>query len=95
MANSSIALISAKEFETARRFIPELSQHLNYEDWLDYQFGRMMGASLGGDDSELVTVSLDEFLNWCRAKKIHPSERALDVFSGQRDSQAEEGWLAA
>ena len=47
MANSSIALISAKEFETARRFIPELSQHLNYEDWLDYQFGRMMGASLG------------------------------------------------
>ena len=48
MTKIPMALISADEFEMARHFIPELSSYQDYDDWLDYQYGRFMGWSLGG-----------------------------------------------
>lgn len=95
MTKIPMALISADEFEIARRLIPELSGYQDHDDWLDYQYGRLMGWSFGGLDTELVPISLEEFLNWCRDKQVHPSEVALDEFSRQIEAQAKQVSLAA
>jgi len=81
MTNVSIAVLSAAEFEIARKLISELSAHLSYDDWLDCRYGTFMGRSLGGDDAHLVTVSLGPFLGWCDARGLRPSESALDAFA--------------
>ena len=81
MSQVAIAILSSSEFETARRRMPDLSRHANYDDWLDQRYGRFMGLSVGGDDAELVTVRLRDFLNWCRGRKIRASEAALDAYA--------------
>ena len=63
-----IALVSAADFERAQASIWELSSHHNYDDWMDSWYGRFMGLSLGGADASLVTVALNDFLNWCDAR---------------------------
>jgi hypothetical protein len=83
MTKVSIAVLSAAEFEIARGMIPELSDHFNYDDWLDSRYGMVMGLSFAGEDAGLVRVSLAGFLNWCARHHIRPSESALDAFAGQ------------
>jgi len=95
MTKIPMALISADEFEMARHFIPELSAYQDYDDWLDYQYGRFMGWSLGGLDTELIPVALEEFVNWCCNTHRSPSEGALDEFCRQIESRAKQVYLAA
>ena len=95
MTEIAVALLSANEFEIARRFIPELLEYRDYDDWVDCRYGRLMGCSLGGLDAELVSVGLEEFLNWCRNHQIAPSEPALDQFSRHAERSAEQVGLAA
>ena len=95
MNNFPVVMIAADEFETACAFIPELSAFPSYDDWLDYQYGRFMGWSLGGLDTELIEIGLEDFLNWCRNNQFSPSEHALDEFSRQIESRARQVYLAA
>jgi hypothetical protein len=92
MANVSIALLSAAEFEVARRMMLELSEHSSYDDWVDCRYGALMGRSLGGDDASLVTVGLGPFLEWCDDRGVDPTEGGLDAFArhlaGERTPQA-------
>ena len=61
--------------------VPELSNHPGYDDWLDSRHGRFMGLSLGGADASLVTVALDDFIDWCGERDLRPSEATLDAFA--------------
>jgi hypothetical protein len=81
MSNFSIAVLSAAEFETARKLISGLSAHASYDDWLDCRYGAFMGRSLGGDNAQLLTVSLGSFLEWCDYCGLCPSESTLDAFA--------------
>ena len=81
MTNVSIAVLSAEEFDIARRLMSDLSAHLSYDDWVDCRYGTFMGRSLGGDEAELVTVSLGPFLAWCDDQGLRPSESTLDAFA--------------
>jgi hypothetical protein len=81
MKHVSIAVLSSSEFEKARQEITDLSRHASYDDWLDQRYGLFMGSSLGGDDAQLVTIGLGEFLNWCIARGIRASEAALDAYA--------------
>jgi hypothetical protein len=86
MTNVSIALLSAAEFELARRFVGELSTHRTYEDWVDCRHGAFMGLSIGGEDAGVVTVRLEPFVRWCAQHGLTPSEAALDAFAAQSAS---------
>ncbi len=81
MTNVSIAVLSAAEFEIARRLMSDLSAHPSYDDWVDFRYGTFMGRSLGGDDAQLVTVSLGSFLEWCDDRGLRPCESTLDAFA--------------
>ena len=83
MTNVSIALLSAAEFEHARRLIGDLSAHRSYDEWVDYRYGAFMGLSIGGEDADVVTVRLEPFLKWCLQHDVTPSESALDAFAVQ------------
>ena len=81
MTSVSIAVLSAAEFEVARRLMSELSAHPSYDDWVDCRYGAFMGRSLGGDAAQLVTVDLGPFLEWCEIRGLRPTESALDAFA--------------
>jgi len=81
MSKVLVGVVSAADFELARRLIAELSNYGGYDDWLDSRHGRFMGLSLGGSNAGLVTVALDEFIGWCGERNLRPSEAALDVFA--------------
>ncbi len=81
MAKILVGVVSAADFERAQGCISELSDYSSYDDWLDSRYGYFMGFSLGGAEAGLETVALDDFLNWCGARKIHPSEGALDAYA--------------
>jgi hypothetical protein len=74
-----VGVVSAADFDRARGYISELSNYRGYEDWLDSRYGRFMGLSIGGADASLETVALDDFLDWCGARRLCPSETALDA----------------
>ncbi len=76
-----VGVVSAADFERARARISELSNYGGYDDWLDSRYGHFMGLSLGGAEASLETVALDDFLNWCGARKMRPSEAALDAYA--------------
>ncbi len=76
-----VGVVSATDFERAQACISGLSSFGDYEDWLDSRYGHFMGLSLGGAAGSLETVSLDDFLSWCRARKMRPSEAALDAYA--------------
>lgn len=76
-----VGVVSATDFERAQARISGLSGYGGYDDWLDSRYGRFMGLSLGGAEASLETVSLDDFLSWCRARKMHPSEASLDAYA--------------
>jgi hypothetical protein len=75
--------VSAADFERAQASISELSSYGGYDDWLDSRYGRFMGLSLGGAEASLETVALDDFLDWCDARRLCPSETALDAYAQQ------------
>ncbi len=79
MAKIVVGIVSAADFERAKRQIPDLSDWRSYEDWLDARQGRFMGLSLGGADAILTTVALVDFLQWCAIRDVPPSEAALDA----------------
>jgi hypothetical protein len=81
MTNAVVAVLSAAEFKIGCRLISGLSAHPSYDDWLDSRYGTFMGRSLGGDEAQLVTVSLGPFLEWCDDRGLRPSETALDAFA--------------
>jgi hypothetical protein len=76
-----VGVVSAADFERAQGCICELSDYSGYDDWLDSRYGRFMGLSLGGAESSLETVALEDFLNWCGARRMPPTEAALDVYA--------------
>jgi hypothetical protein len=81
MTKVLVGVVSAADFERARGCISELSNYSGYGDWLDSRYGRFMGLSLGGADASLETVALDDFLNWCGARRMRPTEAALDAYA--------------
>jgi hypothetical protein len=74
-----VGVVTAADFARAGNFIPELSNHSGYDDWLDSRYGCFMGLSLGGVEGSLVTVALDDFLGWCGDRDLRPSEAAPDA----------------
>jgi hypothetical protein len=76
-----VGVVSAADFERARARISGLSNYSGYDDWLDSRYGYFMGLSLGGTEGSLETVPLDDFLSWCGARKMRPSEAALDAYA--------------
>jgi hypothetical protein len=74
-----VGVVSAADFERAKDYISELANHSDYDDWLDSRYGHFMGLSIGGADASLETVALDDFLDWCGARRLRPSETALDA----------------
>ena len=81
MNNVLVGVVSAVDFERARECISELSNYSEYDDWLDSCYGRFMGLSLSGAEASLETVGLDDFLGWCGACRMRPSEAALDAYA--------------
>ena len=81
MSVHPIAMLSAEEFERGREIIPELSRHQRYEDWVACREGLLIDLSSGGLESRFVSVSLEDFLRWCDARAVPPSEPALDAFA--------------
>ena len=78
-----VGVVSAADFERARDYISELSNFRDYEDWLDSRYGHFMGLSMGGAEASLETVALEDFLDWCGAQRLRPSETALDACAQQ------------
>jgi len=78
-----VGVVSEADFARARDYISELSNYRDYDDWLDSRYGRLMGLALGGDEADLETVALDDFLDWCGALRALPSEGALDAYAQQ------------
>lgn len=76
-----VGVVSADEFDRARDYVSELSNYRDYDDWLDSRYGRLMGLSLGGAEADLEAVALDDFLDWCGARRMLPSEGALDAYA--------------
>jgi len=76
-----VGVVSEAEFSRAQERIPELSNYCSYDDWLDSRYGRFMGLSLGGAETSLETLVLDDFLSWCGGRRISPSEDALDAYA--------------
>jgi hypothetical protein len=76
-----VPVVSAADFERARDYISELSNYRDYDDWLDSRYGRLMGLALGGAEVDLETVALDDFLDWCGARMMLPSEGALEAYA--------------
>jgi hypothetical protein len=83
MVKVLVGVVSEADFERAQGCIPELSDCCGYEDWLDSRYGHFMGLSLGGDEASMETVALDDFLNWCVARRMRPTEAALDAYAQQ------------
>lgn len=81
MNNVLVGVVSAVDFERARECISELSNYCDHDDWLDSRYGRFMGLSLSGAEASLEMVALDDFLGWCGARRMRPSEAALDAFA--------------
>jgi hypothetical protein len=90
-----VGVVSVTDFERAQARISELSSYNGYDDWLDSRYGRFMGLSLGGAEASLETVSLDDFLKWCRARKMRPSEASLDIFAQRAASSGRREPLSA
>jgi hypothetical protein len=79
MNNVLVGVVPAVDFERAREYISELSKYSDYDDWMDSRYGRFMSLSLSGTEASLETVALDDFLGWCGARRMRPSEAALDA----------------
>lgn len=76
-----VGVVPEGDFERARDYISELSDYSDYGDWLDSRYGRFMGLSIAGAEASLETVALDDFLNWCGAHRMRPSEAELDAYA--------------
>jgi len=90
-----VGVVSAADFERAQESISELSSYCGYDDWLDSRYGRFMGLSLGGAEASLETVALDDFLNWCGARRMPASEAALDAYARQAKRSSRRAPLSA
>jgi hypothetical protein len=90
-----VGVVSEADFERARGRIFELANYRGYDDWMDSRYGRFMGLSLGGADASLETVALDDFLDWCGAHSVLPSEAALDAYALQATRRTRRAPLSA
>jgi hypothetical protein len=82
-----VGVVSATDFERAQGCISELSDYSDYDDWLDSRYGRFMGLSMSGVESSLEPVALDDFLDWCGARRMRPTEAALDAYASNSCSR--------
>jgi hypothetical protein len=76
-----VGVVSEADFERAQGCISGIPNCSSYDDWLDSRYGSFMGLSLGGAEACLETVALDDFLSWCGARRIPPTEAALDAYA--------------
>ena len=76
-----VGVVPEHDFERARDYISELSDYSDYDDWLDSRYGRFLGLSMAGAETSLETVALDDFLTWCGAHRMRPSEAELDTYA--------------
>jgi hypothetical protein len=90
-----VGVVSSGDFERAQEYISELSNYADYDDWVDSRYGRFMGLSLGGAEASLETVALDDFLDWCGARMLLPSEAALDAYASDSSPRARREPLSA
>jgi hypothetical protein len=81
MNKTLVGVVPSAEFERAQACISELSNYSDYDDWLDSRYGRFMGLSMAGAEASLETVALEDFLSWCLARCLRPSEDALDDYA--------------
>jgi hypothetical protein len=81
MSKILVGVVSAADFQRAQESISGLSSYGGYDDWLDSRYGRYMGLSISGAEASMETVALDDFLNWCGARRTPPSEAALDAYA--------------
>jgi hypothetical protein len=81
MSKVLVGVVSAADFARARDYISELCDYRDYDEWLDTRYGRFMGLSIGGADALIEMVPLDDFLDWCGAHRMRPSEDALDAYA--------------
>ena len=77
MIDVPVAASAAFEPASSPAVVPELSNRLDYDDWLDYLYGRFMGCSLGGLPIELIPDGFQEFVDWRRHGEIFQNERVL------------------
>jgi hypothetical protein len=90
MTKILVGVVSAEDFERARDYISELLSFRDYQDWLDSRYGHFMGLSMGGAEASLQILGLDDFLNWCGAQRLRPSETALDACAQHSTPSPEE-----
>ena len=76
-----VGVVSAADFERAQALHFRIVELRDYDDWLDSRYGHFMGLSIGGAEASLETVALDDFLDWCDARRLCPSESALDAYA--------------
>jgi hypothetical protein len=76
------AQLNERDYELARRVIPELRAFQDYDDWLDFRNGSFWGLEMAGFKVEIVPVSLSAFETWLRTTPTPPRISALDRFAG-------------
>jgi hypothetical protein len=76
-----VGLFDELGFEAARSMIGELRVYSDYSDWLDVRQGAEIGLAMAGIRARMVPVDFDQFISWCEAVKLRPSEAALDAYA--------------
>jgi hypothetical protein len=76
-----IGLFDERGFEAAKRMIGELRVYSDYNDWLDVREGAQIGLAMAGIRARTVPVDFAQFVSWCEAVKLRPSEAALDAYA--------------
>ena len=86
MQHVPIALISPKHMPSPERSALGRLVYSAFENWLDAHYGRLMGLSMSGIESEVVAINYEDFLYRCEDKHIRPSEAAFDHFAALSES---------
>lgn len=89
MLRIPVAILSLEDFKNAQLLLSDLSEYPGYEDWLDCRYGRLMGLSMAGVETNFVEIKFENFLLWCKRNGICPSERALDEFASNQKLEDE------
>jgi hypothetical protein len=76
-----IGLFDERGFEAAKWMIGELRVYSDYSDWLDVREGAQIGLAMAGIRARTVPVDFAQFVSWCEAVKLRPSEAALDAYA--------------
>ena len=75
------AIIRCDEFELAKAKMSDLNWCRDYEDWLDFREGSLLGLAMAGERVSVVHVDLGAFLGWCSDHSRRPDQSALDGYA--------------